>query len=109
MILLSESRFSQKQNRDESAQSILRSIRRGGRPGAPASCSRYERSLDTLSSCVASSRVESPTSSLPPPWPLLSLCCGSDVNTLCEIPDRSALRSALLPPATFAKTSCLVC
>src|SRR5947207_8399559 len=109
MILLSESRFSQKQNRDESAQSGLRSIRRGGRPGAPASCSRYERSLDTRSSCVASSRVESPTSLPPPLWPLLSLSCGSDVNTLCEIPDHSAPQSAPPPPATSAKTSCLAC
>src|SRR5258708_6397098 len=83
---------------DESAQSTLRSIRRGGRPAPPASCSRHERSLDTRYSCAASSRVESPTSLPPPPWPLLSLSGGSDANTPNAYRDRSAPPLALLRP-----------
>src|SRR5713226_4129549 len=94
-------------HRDESAQSISRSSLR--RPGAPASCSRHERSLDTRYSCAASSRVESLISSPPPPWLLLSPSCGSDANTHSEIPDRTALLLARPRPTTSAGTGSLAC
>jgi hypothetical protein len=80
-----------------SAQSTLRSSLR--RPPAPARCSRHERPLDTLDSCAASSRVESPTSLPPPPWLFPWPCRGSDVNILAAFVDRSALLPAPLPPA----------
>src|SRR5579885_3473859 len=87
----------------ESAQSSLRSSLR--RPGAPAGCSRCERSLDTPLACVASSRVVPLTCAPPPPWPLLSASHDSDVSTACEVQDRSALHSAPPPPATNAACS----
>src|SRR6266700_4677567 len=81
----------------ESAQSALRSSLR--RPGAPAGCSRCERSLDRPHSCVTSSRVVPLTCAPPPPWPHLSVSDGSDANTVSDTRDRSAPRSAPLPPA----------
>src|SRR6266849_3981696 len=89
----------------ESAQSILRSSLR--RPGAPAGCSRCERLPDTASECAASSTVVRPTCAPPPPWPPLSASDGSDANTLCEVRDQNALRSAPLPPAASATCDCL--
>src|SRR5579864_8492195 len=80
----------------ESAQSVLRSSLR--RPGAPASCSRCERSLDIQLGFAASSRVVRLTCALLPPWPHPSACDDSDVHTACEIRDRSAPQSAPLPP-----------
>ena len=48
----------------ESTQSMFRAKHR---PGAPAGCSRYERSLDSRHYCVASSRVALPACVPPPP------------------------------------------
>src|SRR6266849_9961953 len=101
MILLSESSFRASPNLDESAQSTFRSSLR--RPGAPASCSRHERSPDTACYCAASSRVESPTSWPPPLLLLLLAWCGSDANTHSAFQNRTAPLLALLPPTTFAK------
>jgi hypothetical protein len=67
----------------ESAQSHSRTSFR--RPWGTASCSRYERLPDTGFGYAASSRAELPTCALPPPWPRLSACCGSGVDTACEI------------------------
>src|SRR6266851_352980 len=89
----------------ESAQSIQRSSLR--RPGPPAGCSRCERSLDTVSRCVASSRVVPLTCAPPPPSPHLSASDDNDANTVCEVRDHNALRSAPLPPATNAAAGCL--
>src|SRR5262252_5686268 len=91
----------------ESAQSTQRSSLR--RPGAPAGCSRCELSLDIPPACAASSRVVRPTYGLLPPWPLPSASDGSDADTPAETGDRSAPRSAPLPPATTAATGCLAC
>jgi hypothetical protein len=88
MILYPNPRHDHRRHWDEGAQSRLRSSLR--RPGPPASCSRYERLPDTRYSCAAFSTVESPTSSPPLPWPLLSACCGSDANIRSGIRDRSA-------------------
>jgi hypothetical protein len=52
----------------ESTRSTLRARHL---PGAPAGCSRYERSPDSRHCCVASSRVAQPICEPPPPWPLL--------------------------------------
>jgi hypothetical protein len=49
----------------ESTQSMFRARLR---PGAPAGCSRYERSPDSRHYCVASSRVALPACVPPPPW-----------------------------------------
>ncbi len=48
----------------ESTQSTLRAKHL---PGAPAGCSRYERSPDSRHGCVASSRVAQPICEPPPP------------------------------------------
>src|SRR2546430_15860475 len=103
MILLSESPDSS--SRDESAQSILRSIRRGGRPGPPASCSRHEQPPDTSYCFGASSRVESPTSLPLPPSLRPSACCGSDANTHSAFLHRTAPLLVLLPPE-IGRASC---
>src|SRR3954451_25291270 len=91
----------------ENAQSILRSSLR--RPGAPAGCSRCERSLDSQIGCAASSRVVRLTCAPLPPWPHLWPSDDSDANTVCEIRDRSALQFALLLPAMSATCGCLAC
>ena len=88
----------------ESAQSIHRSSLR--RPGAPAGCSRCERSPDTPSGYAASSRVVRPTCAPLPPWPRLSASGDSDANTVSEIRDQSAPQSAPLPPANCAAVGC---
>src|SRR5712664_1748114 len=67
----------------ESTQSMFRAKLL---PGAPAGCSRYERSPDSRHYCVASSRVALPACVPPPPWPLLSGDDGNGVDTLCENP-----------------------
>src|SRR5262249_47710334 len=85
----------------ESAQSILRPGL--NRPGAPASCSRCERPLDTSCWCVASRRVVWPTCVLLPPWPQPSACDGSDANTPCETWDRNGPPSGPLPPGAFSE------
>jgi len=90
----------------ESAHSIQRSSLR--RPGPPAGCSRCERSLDTVSRCVASSRVVPLTCAPPPPSPHPLASDDNDANTVCEVRDHNALRSAPLPPATSAAAGCLV-
>src|SRR5215831_14918580 len=84
----------------ESAQSILRPAL--NRPGAPASCSRCERPLDTACWCEASSRVVWPTCAPPPPWPPLSAYGDSDADTHCETRDRDGPRPAPLPPTACA-------
>src|ERR1019366_7796404 len=66
--------------------------------GAPAGCSRCERSLDTPSACVASSRVVPLTCAPLPPSPRLSASDDNDANTAYEIRDRNAPQSAPLPP-----------
>src|SRR5215472_18102196 len=91
----------------ESAQSILRPAL--NRPGAPASCSRCERPLDTACWCVASRRVVWPTCVPLPPWPRPSACGGSDANTPCETWDRNGPPSGPLPPAAFSENGCLAC
>ena len=74
-----------------------------GHPG----CSRCERSLDTASACVASSRVVPLISAPPPPWPHLWASDDSDANTASSCRGRNAPRSAPLPPATNAPAGCL--
>src|SRR5437763_15480935 len=91
----------------ESAQSTHRSGLR--RPGAPAGCSRCERSLDTRPGCAASSRVVPLTCVLPPPWPLPLASGDSDADTACETGDRIVLPPVPLPPATTATGDCLAC
>jgi len=72
----------------ESAQSKPRSSLR--RPGAPAGCSRCERSLDAASGCAASSRVV-PLICVPlPPGPRSWARSGSDASTVYETPGHSA-------------------
>ena len=55
------------------------------RPGAPAGCSRCERSLDTPLACAASSRVVRPAYAPPPLWPRLSASGDSDANTAAKL------------------------
>src|SRR5215469_5079797 len=79
----------------ESAQSIQRSSLR--RPGAPAGCSRCERSLDTGSGYEASSRVVRPTYAPLLPWLQLLVWSGTGASTAYEIPDLCARPSAQIP------------
>jgi hypothetical protein len=79
----------------ESAQSIQRSSLR--RPGAPAGCSRCERSLDTVSACVASSRVVPLISAPPPLSPHLSASGGSSYRTQPRVTHTVAIKT----PATI--------
>ncbi len=85
-------------------------LRQTGCPGAPASCSRHERSPDTLYCFSASSRVESPTSWPPPPWPLRSRSDGSDAdipsgNSWRRLVLHSLRHHSSLPPRTFHGTT----
>ncbi len=97
MILLSESRCASGRERP-----INPSVW-GLPPGAPASCSRHERSLDTAFACAASSRVVQPISVPRPPWPRLSACRdGNGANIPALAADRSAPRPAPPRPAAFS-------
>src|SRR5712691_10917122 len=61
-------------------------------PGAPAGCSRCERSLDKRFACAASSRVVWPTCVPLPLWPRYAACGGNDVDIDGGIRDRTRIR-----------------
>jgi len=76
------------------------------RPGAAPSCSRCERSPDTVSGCAASSRVVRLICGPRPPWPRLWVSDDSGGDTVCAIQDRAAPPPAPLPPVTSAACDC---
>src|SRR5271157_869440 len=90
----------------ESAHSRFRSDR--GRPGAPTSGSRCERSLDTRCWCAASSRVVRLTCGPLPLSPLLWAYGGNGVDIVYGILRPGAPPSAPLPPASAAESDSLV-
>ncbi len=91
----------------ESAQSVQRSSLR--RPGAPAGCSRCERSLDTVFVCGASPQTKttgSESSLRPYPISPCSAWAGSLTSFITNIPCASSLTSNR-PSATMEIDLCV--